>query len=87
MTGSLCSAMIADDAAYQSSETVKIVRRPNRSATKPNRMVPMNRPANSAATKLATLFNASSPVRKSATLVTGGAEVFRILSRTSPGAT
>ncbi len=39
---------------YQSSEPVKTARRPYRSARKPQAMVPMNRPVNSAAMKLAT---------------------------------
>ena len=41
-------------ALYHSSETVKIARRPNRSARNPQIAVPMNRPTNNAATKLAT---------------------------------
>ncbi len=64
-------------AVYHSSETVKIGRRPNRSARKPQAMVPMNRPENSAATKLATPDVPNRPC------VVG----VRMPSRTSPGAT
>ena len=68
-------AMIADEAAYQSSDTVKMVRRPNRSATNPNSMVPTNSPANRAATKAAM----PDPNRPGV--------VVRMCSRTRPGAT
>jgi len=39
---------------YQINEPTKMVRRPNRSARKPHRNVPMNRPENRAAMKPAT---------------------------------
>ena len=72
----VCVAMAAEATAYHSSEMVKMVRRPNRSATKPNTIVPMNSPANSAATKLATPELPNRP----------GVVVVRMCSRTSAGA-
>lgn len=51
----VCSAMISVAAEYQSSETVKTVRRPYLSARPARKNVPMNKPANDAAT------NAPSP--------------------------
>ena len=51
---SLCVATMMFAAEYQRSDQVKIARRPNRSARKPHRSVPMKRPVNRAAMKLAT---------------------------------
>ena len=51
---SVCSATMMLAAEYQSSDQVKMARRPKRSARKPHRSVPMNRPVNRAAMKLAT---------------------------------
>ena len=56
---------------------MKIARRPNRSASQPQAMVPMNRPVNRAATKPAT------PVAPNRPGVVG----VRIPAFTSPGAT
>ena len=49
-------------AEYQSNDQVKIARRPNRSARKPQRSVPMKRPVNRAAMKLATPAVPNRPV-------------------------
>ena len=46
---------------YQSSAKVKIERRPNRSESRLNASVPMNKPKNNAATKLAKPFRSNSP--------------------------
>ena len=46
---------------YHSSAKVKIERRPKRSDSQLNTSVPMNRPVNSAATKLAKPFRSNSP--------------------------
>ena len=51
---SLCSATMMFAAEYQRSDQVKIARRPKRSARKPQSSVPMKRPVNRAAMKLAT---------------------------------
>ncbi len=51
---SFCNATITLATVYQMSETVKIARRPKRSARNPQPMVPMKRPVNRAAMKLAT---------------------------------
>lgn len=48
-------------AVYQSSDQVNTPRRPKRSARNPQASVPMNRPANSAAMKLATPVVPNSP--------------------------
>ena len=61
---------------YHSSEKVKMVRRPKRSATKPNSAVPRNRPENIAATKLATPVVPNRP----------RVEAVRMPLRTRPGA-
>jgi hypothetical protein len=45
--------MISDPIEYHSSEKVKMARRPKRSESQLNAMVPRNRPVNSAAMKLA----------------------------------
>ena len=74
---SVCSAMMMDAALYQSSEMVKTVRRPNRSATKPNSMVPTNNPLNRAAMNPAIPDVPNSP----------GVVGVRICSRSRPGAT
>ena len=70
------NAMTTLATVYQSSEKVKIVLRPNRSATKPNNAVPTNNPAKSAATKLATPLVPNSP----------GVVGVNIPLRTRPGA-
>jgi len=62
---------------YQSSEYVKIARRPKRSARNPQAIVPMKSPANSDAIKLAT------PVMPKSPLVVG----VRMPLLTRPGAT
>ncbi len=49
-------------AEYQSSDQVKIARRPSQSARKPQSSVPMNRPVKRAAMKLATPAVPNSPV-------------------------
>jgi hypothetical protein len=64
-------------ALYQSSDQVNIARRPNRSARKPQAMVPINNPANNAATKLATPVEPNRP----------GVVGVRIPALTRPGAT
>jgi len=46
---------------YQSSANVKIERRPNRSDSQLKASVPMNRPKNSAATKLAKPLRSNRP--------------------------
>ena len=51
---SFCRATMTLAAVYQSSEAAKIVLRPNLSARKPHRIVPMNRPVNKAAMNPAT---------------------------------
>src|SRR6185503_20088881 len=51
LKASCWNAITSDAAAYQASEPMKITRRPSRSATKPNRAVPTNRPKKKAATK------------------------------------
>ncbi|MGT2482198.1 hypothetical protein ACU4GR_32800 [Methylobacterium oryzae CBMB20] len=56
---------------------MKIARRPNRSASQPQAMVPMNRPVKSAATKLATPLAPNRP----------GVVGVRIPALTRPGAT
>ena len=60
---SFCSATMMLAAEYQSSDQVKIARRPKRSARKPHRIVPMKRPVNSAAMKLATPVVPNRPAR------------------------
>ena len=62
---------------YQSSDHVKIVRLPRRSARKPQATVPMKRPVNRAATKLATPFEPNRP----------GVVGVRMPALTRPGAT
>ena len=49
-------------AEYQSNDQVKIARRPNQSARKPQRSVPMKRPVKRAAMKLATPAVPNRPV-------------------------
>ena len=53
--------MINAPTEYQSSAKVKIERRPKRSETQLKTSVPMNRPANSAATKLAKPWRSNRP--------------------------
>ncbi len=62
---------------YQSNENVKIVRRPKRSATKPNSKVPTNKPKKNAATKPARPVVPNSP----------GVVAVRMPLLTSPGPT
>ncbi len=74
---SVWNAITTEVAAYHSREKVKMVRRPNRSATKPNTSVPTNRPANNAATNPAIPDVPNRP----------GVVGVRMCSRTRPGAT
>ncbi len=73
---SLWNAITTLAALYHSSEKVKMVRRPKRSATKPKSAVPTNSPRNNAATKLATPVVPNRP----------RVEDVRIPLRTRPGA-
>jgi len=58
---SFCIATMMLAAVYQSSDAVKIVRRPNLSARKPQAIVPINSPVNKAAMKPATPLVPNSP--------------------------
>ena len=73
---SVWNAITTEAAAYHKSDTVKIMRRPIRSATKPKIAVPMNRPAKKAATNPATPVVPNRP----------GVVVVRMPDFTSPGA-
>ena len=53
VSGVLCNAITNAPTEYQSSANVKIERRPKRSESQLKASVPMNMPANIAATKLA----------------------------------
>ena len=77
LKASCWNAITSEAAAYHSSETVKIVRRPNLSATKPNKAVPTNRPKKNEATKPAIPVVPSRP----------GVVAVRMPDFTSPGAT
>ncbi len=61
-SGVVWNAMMAADAVYQSSDSVNTERRPGRSATVPNIIVPISRPRNEAAMKLATLSKLKKPL-------------------------
>ncbi|SAL87907.1 hypothetical protein AWB68_08585 [Caballeronia choica] len=54
-SGVVWNAMMAADAVYHRSDSVNTERRPSRSATVPNISVPIKRPRNAAAMKLAML--------------------------------
>ena len=77
LKASCWNAITKDAAAYHKSEAVKMTRRPSRSATKPNKAVPTNKPKKNAATKEATPLVPNKP----------GVVVVRMPDLTSPGAT
>jgi len=62
LSGVFWNAMMKAPTEYQSNEKVKIERRPKRSDSQLKAIVPMNSPANSAATKLAKPCRSNNPV-------------------------
>ena len=61
VSGVFCNAMTNAPTEYQSSANVKIERRPKRSESQLKTSVPMNMPANIAATKLANPCRSNKP--------------------------